>query len=107
MPLAAIAAACHLSHRFCIFPSGQDLRCFAPGETVLHYREVYPPHLGLYFGAAGKPLRVVVLVVGCAPTLAEHVRAMVPSFFPRSARISGPEFAGIRPIWADCNPPWV
>lgn len=30
MPLAAIAAACHLSHRFCIFPSGQDLRCFAP-----------------------------------------------------------------------------
>ena len=58
MPLAAIAAACHLSHRFCIFPSGQDLRCFAPWRNGLHYREVYPPNLGLYSGAADNPLRV-------------------------------------------------
>ena len=51
MPLAAIAAACHVSFWFCILSPFQVLRCFAPGETVFGYK--VPTHVGLYLG----PLR--------------------------------------------------
>ena len=49
MPLAAIAAACHLSHRFCISPPsvGLSFGAWPPSETVLRYRQAYHCRLGL------------------------------------------------------------
>ena len=58
MPLAAIAAACHLSHRFSIpLPPFRSFAASPPRETVLQYsHDVYPPCLGFFFGASGKGL---------------------------------------------------
>jgi hypothetical protein len=57
-PIAAIAAACHLSFRFCILPL--TVRSFAtsPRRNGPRYSYAYPRCLGFFFGIYGKPLEI-------------------------------------------------